>query len=163
MTTAEVAKYLGLAGRASVCGWLHRHGIHAVSRQPGPSGQNLYLAELVMNSERRVYDRWRDDQGTHIPDGCRIQQVEVHRTYGGARCRLGQRGVVVGRGRGSRVHVRFDGEQQTVSIRPHLVRVVVPETIETPPLNTGRIVEQLERLRDELSAPGDGAEGGDGR
>lgn len=52
MTTGKVAEYLGLAVGASACGWLRRHGIRAVSRQPGPCGQNLYPAELVMSGER---------------------------------------------------------------------------------------------------------------
>lgn len=147
MTTTEVAQYLGLDHRASTLSWLHRHGIHAVSREPGPKGQNLYPTELVRNNRRRRYDRWRDDQGTHIPVGCWVEQVAVHRTQGAARCWLGKHGVVLSRGRGSRVHLRFDGEQQTIAIRPHLVRVL--------PLSAEHIITQP---RDLLPTTGDGDE-----
>ena len=122
MTTGEVADYLGLSGLASARGWLHRHGIRAVSRQPGPRGQNLYPTELVLSSERRRYDRWCDVEGTPIPDGCRVEQIGVSRPHGGARARLGQHAVVIAR-RYSRVHIRFHGDQRIVSIRPYLVRV----------------------------------------
>lgn len=150
MITAEVAEYLGLSGRASACGWLRRHGIRAVARQPGPRGQNLYPAELVVTRERREsYDRWRDDQGAHVPVGCRVEQVGVYRPHGGARSRLGQRGVVIGR-RCSRVHVRFDGGDQPVSLRPYLVRVM---PVTTPPgPSIGGIIDQLEELRELLPA-----------
>jgi hypothetical protein len=70
-----------------------------------------------------VYDRWRDAEGTHIPDGCRVEQVEVDRSHGALRSRLGKRGEVVGRSRGSRLYVRFEGEAGPTSLRPHLVRV----------------------------------------
>jgi hypothetical protein len=38
--------------------------------------------------------------------------------------------------------VRFDGEDQTVSARPHLVRVLLAET-EMSPLSVKHIIEQL--------------------
>ncbi|MGH3684651.1 MAG: hypothetical protein ACRDRU_22895 [Pseudonocardiaceae bacterium] len=53
---------------------------------------------------RPLYDRWRDAGGVHVPDGCRVE--------------------VLGRTRSTRLLVRFDGEQDQVSIRPHLVRVI---------------------------------------
>lgn len=57
---------------------------------------------------RPQYDRWRDAAGTHIPDGCHVEQVvEVHAPYGALRSRLGKRGQVIGRSRGSRLYVRF--------------------------------------------------------
>jgi hypothetical protein len=74
---------------------------------------------------RPVYDRWRDVVGTHIPDGCRVEQVEVDRDRGALRCRLHQRGVVIG-----------------------LLRV-------RPPLSPEHIGRQLEQLRDPLPAGGD--------
>jgi hypothetical protein len=71
-----------------------------------------------------IYDRWRDAEGAHIPDGCRVEQVEVDRSYGALRSRLRKRGKVVGRSRSNRLHVRFDGEAGPTSLRPHLVRVL---------------------------------------
>jgi hypothetical protein len=97
---------------------------------------------------RPVYDRWRDAAGTHIPEGCRVEQVEVDRDRGALRCRLHQRGVVIGRGRGSRLYVQFDGEDKPVSIRPHLLRA-------RPPLSPEHIGRQLEQLRDRLPAGSD--------
>lgn len=73
---------------------------------------------------RRSYDRWRDAKGTHIPDGCRVEQVEVDRSYGALLSRLHKRGEVVGRSRSNRLYVRFDGEAEPISLRPHLVRVI---------------------------------------
>ncbi len=74
---------------------------------------------------RPVYDRWRDVDGTPIPDGCQVQQVEVDRSRGALRSRLYKRGVVISRGRSSRLQVRFNGEAMPVSMRPHLVRVLI--------------------------------------
>ncbi len=74
---------------------------------------------------RPVYDRWRDVDGTPISEGCRVQQVEVDRARGALRSRLHKRGVVISRGRGSRLQVHFDGEATPVSMRPHLVRVLI--------------------------------------
>lgn len=75
---------------------------------------------------RAAYDRWRDAEGRHVPVGCRVEQVEVARTLGALHRRLRQQGEVVAHGRGARLHVRFDGEDEAVSIRPHLLRVVGP-------------------------------------
>jgi hypothetical protein len=72
---------------------------------------------------RPVYDPWRDVDGTHIPEGARVEQITVANEYGGHSSRLHQRGEVVDR-RGSRLVVLFDGENKPVSIRPHLVRVL---------------------------------------
>ncbi|MGH3766267.1 MAG: hypothetical protein ACRDTX_14145 [Pseudonocardiaceae bacterium] len=62
-------------------------------------------------------------QGTHIPVGARFEQTGTDARRGALRSRLGQRGEVLGRGT-TRLRVRFDAEDQPVSIRPHLVRVV---------------------------------------
>lgn len=86
----------------------------------------------VVNS-RPVYDRWRDGRGVHIPDGCRVEQVEVAKEHGALSRRLGMRAEVIGRSQSNRLRVRFDGEDKPVSIRPHLVRVVP----------AGSIVEEL--------------------
>lgn len=67
------------------------------------------------------------------------------------RSRLHARGQVTGRG-STRLVVRFDGEDQTVSLRPHLVRVR-PAEAEMPPLSVEHIIEQL---RDLLPATRDG-------
>lgn len=100
-----------------------------------------------MSGQRRRYDRWRDVDGTHVPVGARVQQVEVHAGLGALRFRLNRCGEVIGRG-ATRLVVRFDGEEQVVSIRPHLVRVF-------PPLIAEQIMDQLEQLRD-LAGDGDG-------
>ena len=71
-----------------------------------------------------LYDRWRDADGVHVSDGCRVEQVEVDAAYGALRSRLQKRGEVLGRTRSTRLLVRFEGEHQRVSIRPHLVRVI---------------------------------------
>ncbi|MGH8996026.1 MAG: hypothetical protein ACRDYB_08375, partial [Acidimicrobiales bacterium] len=94
--------------------------------------------------KRPVYDRWRDVAGVHIPDGARVEQIAVAKEHGALRCRLHQRGVVIGRPRrgGNRLYVRFDGEDTEVSIRPHLLRLV-PRVV-----SAEQIVEQLEQLRD---------------
>lgn len=76
-----------------------------------------------MSGRGRGYDRWRDTDGTHIPVGARVEQTGTDARMGALRSRLGQRGQVTGRGT-TRLRVRFDGEAQTVSIRPHLVRVI---------------------------------------
>jgi hypothetical protein len=96
---------------------------------------------------RPVYDRWRDAQGIHIDDGCRVEQIHVDKQYGALSSRLGKRGVVVGRAggtSGNRVYVEFDGENKQVSIRPHLVLLLPTET-ETP-LSAAHIVGQLRDL-----------------
>ena len=73
---------------------------------------------------RPLYDRWRDAVGVHVPDGCRVEQVEVDALHGALRSRLHKRGEVLGRTRSTRLLVCFDGEHEQVSIRPHLVRVI---------------------------------------
>jgi hypothetical protein len=72
---------------------------------------------------QRAYDRWRDVNGTHVPVGARVEQTETDARMGALRSRLYRRGQVTNRG-ATRLVVRFDGEDQTVSIRPHLVRVI---------------------------------------
>lgn len=76
-------------------------------------------------SERaqRAYDRWRDVHGTHVPVGARVEQTVTDARMGALRSRLYRQGRVTSRG-ATRLVVRFDGEDQTVTIRPHLVRVI---------------------------------------
>ena len=75
-----------------------------------------------MSRGARGYDRWRDTDGVHVPVGARVEQTGIDARMGALRSRLGQSRQVTGRGT-TRLRVRFDGEDQTVSIRPHLVRV----------------------------------------
>lgn len=72
---------------------------------------------------QRVYERWRDVDRTHIAVGARVEQTETDARLGALRSRLYRRGQVTSRGT-TRLVVRFDGEDQTVTIRPHLVRVI---------------------------------------
>lgn len=152
MTTAAAAGYLGLAGRDSARVWLALRGIRPVGREPGSSGQNLYSADVVMSLQGRgrcrrpTYDSWRDAAGVSIPPGARVEQVLVDRAHGALAFRLGKQAQVLRRSRGTRLVVRFDGEDQPVSIRPDLVRV--------RPVNTGQIIDQLKQLHDLLSARG---------
>ena len=76
-----------------------------------------------MSGRARRYDRWRDTAGLHVPVGAWVEQIGSDARMGALRSRLGQQGQVTGRG-ATRLRVRFDGEAQTVSIRPHLVRVI---------------------------------------
>lgn len=89
------------------------------------------------------YDPWRDAYGTHIPDGCRVEQVGLAKEHGALSTRLGKRGTVLGR-RGCRLEVRFEGEQRVVNIRPHLVLVLAE--VQQPPLSTEGIIVQLREL-----------------
>jgi hypothetical protein len=153
MTTAAAARYLGLAGPDSARIWLAQRGIHPVGREPGSSGQNLYPAQAVMPLQGRgrrrppAYDPWRDAAGVSIPPGARVEQVLVDRAHGALASRLGKRAQVIRRSWGSRLVVRFDGEDQPVSIPPDLVRL--------RPVSTEQIIGQLEQLRD-LVGDGDG-------
>ena len=70
-----------------------------------------------------TYDPWRDAQGHPIPSQCWIEQVAVGKNHGALPSRLHMRGRVVGRGL-TRLTVRFDGENELVGIRPHLVCVL---------------------------------------
>lgn len=106
----------------------------AGSSPAGAAGQGV-----VSVSARRCYDRWRDVDGAAIAVGVRVEQTEVDARMGALRARLHQRGEVISRGT-TRLVVRFDGEDQTVRIRPHLVRVLQ--------LDTKHIVTALEQVRE---------------
>jgi hypothetical protein len=82
----------------------------------------------VSGRARPRYDPWRDADGTHIPEGARVEQIAAAKEHGAHPARVHQQGEVISYGgRGSiRLRVRFDGEDQPVTIRPHLVRVVDP-------------------------------------
>jgi hypothetical protein len=81
-----------------------------------------------------------------------VEQTEVDARMGALRSRLHAQGLVTSRGT-TRLVVRFDDEDQTVSIRPHLVRVM-PAHDELPLLSVEHIIEQLQDL---LPATGDGS------
>jgi len=131
---------------------------------PGPDGplwgvrdsaehrDEIYLAVLPLHGRGRRrrpdYDPWRDAAGMSIPPAARVEQVLVDRAHGALTFRLGKQAQVIRRSRGSRLVVRFDGETQSVSIRPELVRV--------RPVNTGQILDQLQQLHDLLPAGGHG-------
>lgn len=70
-----------------------------------------------------VYDPWRDSEGRSIPLQCRVEQVAVGKNHGAWSSRLHMRGQVVGRSL-TRLTVRFDGENELVGVRPHLVRML---------------------------------------
>lgn len=72
---------------------------------------------------RPAFNRWRDVDGSPIPQQCRIQQVTVEKNFGALQSRLHRQGRVVGRGQ-TRLIVRFDDEDALVRIRPHVVRVL---------------------------------------
>lgn len=55
--------------------------------------------------------------------GARVEQAETDARMGALRSRLYRRCQVIGRAT-TRLVVRFDGENLTVAIRPHLIRVV---------------------------------------
>jgi hypothetical protein len=76
-----------------------------------------------MMAPRPRYDPWRDTDDTPVPLRCRVQQITVAKEHGALRSRLNHHGEVIDR-RGTRLHVRFDGEDKPVTIRPHLVRVL---------------------------------------
>lgn len=99
-----------------------RHRTEQLMRQLS-SATTDHSARVMSRRAPRVYDRWRDVDGTHVAVGARVEQAETDARMGALRSRLYRRGQVIGRG-ATRLVVRFDGEDQTVSIRPHLVRVV---------------------------------------
>jgi hypothetical protein len=88
---------------------------------PAPRGQG---DRVVSGKIRPPFDPWRDVEGTHIPVGARVEQVAVARGYGALSRRLHWRGEVLRRGHYTRLFIRFDGESEPVSIRPHLLRMV---------------------------------------
>lgn len=94
---------------------------------------------MTASRPRPAYDRWRDAEGIHVDDGCRVEQVEVAKERGALRRRLGKRGVVIGRSASKGLYVCFECEVGQVAIRPHLVRVLAADS-EAP-----RNVEQISR------------------
>jgi hypothetical protein len=65
----------------------------------------------------------REVEDTPIPVHARVVQVAVDEEGGALPSRLHQRGEVVGRG-SHLLHVRFEEDQDTVAVRPDLVRVL---------------------------------------
>lgn len=89
-------------------------------RQQGPGDRTI---GVTWRAARLRYDPWRDARDIPIPLRCRVEQITVAKEHGALRSRLHKQGEVVDR-RGTRLVVRFDGEGEPVSIRPHLVRVL---------------------------------------
>lgn len=115
---------IGGHGRAGCGRWVPRSGLN----DRGPCG--AVLSGLRSGGDRVVspqragrYDRWRDVDGTHVAVGARVEQAQVDARMGAPRSRLHAQGLVTGQG-ATRLRVRFDGEDQPVSIRPHLIRVI---------------------------------------
>lgn len=67
-----------------------------------------------------------DADGTPIPFQSRVEQITVDKDRGALPSRLHKQGQVTGRGT-HLLYVRFDHDNQTIALRPHLVRV-----LETP-------------------------------
>lgn len=107
---------------ATSCGSPLQHGTDQRMTRI-PSVTTDHGASVMSGRAQRVYDRWRDVDGTHIAVGARVEQTETDARLGALRSRLYRRGQVTSRGT-TRLVVRFDGEDQTVTIRPHLVRVI---------------------------------------
>lgn len=72
---------------------------------------------------QRAYGRWRNVDRIHVRVGARVEQTETDVRVGALRSRLYRRGKATSWGATGLV-VRFGGEDQTVSIRPHLVSVI---------------------------------------
>lgn len=72
---------------------------------------------------QRIYDRWRDMDRTHVAVGALVEQTETEARRGALRPRLYRRRQMTSQ-TATRLVVRFDGEDQTVTIRPHLIRVI---------------------------------------
>lgn len=49
-----------------------------------------------------LYDRWRDAGGVHVPDGCRVEQVEVDAPHGALRSTCSINGARSSAGHGAR-------------------------------------------------------------
>ncbi|MGH3963966.1 MAG: hypothetical protein ACRDRY_12030 [Pseudonocardiaceae bacterium] len=76
---------------------------------------------------RPAHDPWCDVDGTHISlFGSRVEQVAENPEHEGLFSRLHQQGQVLGRGL-DLIYIRFDGESQLLSLRPHLVRLLPDE------------------------------------
>jgi hypothetical protein len=67
-----------------------------------------------------------DADGTPIPFKSRVEQITVDKEHGAQPARLHQQGQAIGRGT-HLIYIRFDRDNQTIALWPHLVRV-----LETP-------------------------------
>ena len=83
------------------------------------------MHRAVNGRVRPVLDSWRDVDGTSIPVGAQVEQIEVDAELGALYSRLGKQSQVLRRS-ATRLVVRFEGETTLTRIRPHLVRVVSP-------------------------------------
>lgn len=123
MEIQEIAEYPSTCNPGGVStGGSNEHS--GCGRQPRASPDLRGREDHAVSASRaRRYDRWRDIDGTHVPVGAWVEQTETDARRGALRSRLHARGQVTSQGT-TRLLVRFEGEEQTVSIRPHLVRVI---------------------------------------
>ena len=64
-----------------------------------------------------------DADGTPIPFKSRVEQIAVDNEHGAQPSRLHQQGQAIGRGT-HQLYVRFDRDNHTIALPPHLVRVL---------------------------------------
>ncbi len=107
----------GATPKVVLVGWVRLEGRHTIRWLRGDP-------EVTPTMHTRPYDRWRDADGTPIPAHCRIEHIAVGKEHGALPSRLYQQGHVLGRGT-TRLTVQFDHENKRVSIRPHLVCVLI--------------------------------------
>lgn len=70
-------------------------------------------------------DPWLDAEGTNIPLQGWVEQVVVDEDQGALPSRLHQHGQVIGLVR-HKLYIHFKHENQVITLRPHLVRVIDP-------------------------------------
>ncbi|HET9254055.1 MAG TPA: hypothetical protein VFO16_02490, partial [Pseudonocardiaceae bacterium] len=100
-----------------------------LGRQPGATGQNLYPGELVRRERLTTHRPGATTPGATpraptFPSVPMWSRARWPKNYGALATRAHQRAQVTCWGRGSRLLVRFEGETEPVSIRPHLLRVL---------------------------------------
>jgi polyphosphate kinase 2 (PPK2 family) len=100
-------------------GEAHAHAIHITADHRLDDRED----RAVSGRAQDAYNRWRDANGTHVPVGAQVEQTEVDARRRALRSRLHACGQVTSRGT-TRLVVLFEGEDHTVSIRPHLLRVI---------------------------------------
>ncbi|MGH4005602.1 MAG: hypothetical protein ACRDSO_16025 [Pseudonocardiaceae bacterium] len=82
---------------------------------------------MPVAAPRPAHDPWCDVDGTHISLFSRVEQVAENPEHEALFSRLHQQGQVLGRDT-DLIYIRFDGEGQLLSLRPHLVRLLPDQT-----------------------------------
>ncbi|MGH3695054.1 MAG: hypothetical protein ACRDRX_13885 [Pseudonocardiaceae bacterium] len=77
---------------------------------------------MLTATPRPTHDRWCDSEGTHLSLFSQVEQVDEASDSGVLFSRVGQRGVVVGRGRES-LFVRFP-DHVVLSVSPRVLRLL---------------------------------------